>query len=95
MLTSPMYPPLRCKRTTIEPALSATVPVVPMNPTCPALVASVAGSAALLAAVVYLPAAHAPFATVSLGGRELLVSAALALVPLAALELAKALRRRR
>jgi Ca2+-transporting ATPase len=57
------------------------------------LIASVLGSAALVAVTVYLPLAHAPFATVSLGARELLVSAALALVPLLAIELAKAVRR--
>ncbi len=52
---------------------------------------STIGSAALVAAVVYLPLAHEPFATVSLGLREALVVAALAVAPLIAVETGKAL----
>jgi P-type Ca2+ transporter type 2C len=52
---------------------------------------SVAGSAAAIAAVVYLPLAHEPFATVSLGPAEALVVLALAITPLLAVETGKAL----
>jgi P-type Ca2+ transporter type 2C len=52
---------------------------------------SAAGSAALVAAVVYLPPAHEPFATVSLGLYETIVTVALALVPLVAVESGKVL----
>jgi calcium-translocating P-type ATPase len=52
---------------------------------------SAAGSTALVAAFVYLPLAHEPFATVSLGLSEALVVAALALAPLAFVESGKTL----
>lgn len=57
------------------------------------LLASVAGSAALVAAIVYLPVAHEPFATVSLGISEGLVVAALAIAPLLIVESGKGLAR--
>ena len=56
--------------------------------------ASVAGSVAVVAAAVFLPALHGAFATVTLDARESLLVLVLALVPLAAVELAKRLRRR-
>ncbi len=56
--------------------------------------ASVAGSVVVVAAAVFLPALHGAFATVSLDARESLLVLVLALVPLAAVELAKRLRRR-
>ena len=55
---------------------------------------STIGSAALVAAVVYLPLAHEPFATVSLGLREALVVAVLSVAPLIAVETGKTLVRR-
>ena len=55
---------------------------------------STTGSAALVAAVVYLPLAHEPFATVSLGLREALVVAVRSVAPLVAVETGKALVRR-
>jgi Ca2+-transporting ATPase len=58
------------------------------------LTTSVLGSAALVAAVLYVPFAHEPFATASLGFREVIVVVALALAPLAFIEVLKALRRR-
>jgi Ca2+-transporting ATPase len=59
------------------------------------LVWSVIGSTALIGAVVYLPWAHEPFATRSLGASEAIVSVALALVPLVIVEVGKALVARR
>jgi magnesium-transporting ATPase (P-type) len=59
------------------------------------LVSAVAGSAALVLAAVYAPRLGEPFATVALGPAEVGIVAALALVPFAAIELAKSLRRRR
>jgi calcium-translocating P-type ATPase len=56
---------------------------------------SVIGSTALIGAVVYLPWAHEPFATDSLGALEAIVSAALALVPLVVVEVGKGLVARR
>jgi P-type Ca2+ transporter type 2C len=56
---------------------------------------SAAGSAALVAAVIYLPLAHGPFATVSLSGPEASVTVVLAFVPLMLLELCKGLLARR
>jgi P-type Ca2+ transporter type 2C len=53
---------------------------------------SVAGSALVVAAVVYLPWAHAPFETHSLGPVAAVVVVALALVPVVVVELAKAIR---
>jgi Ca2+-transporting ATPase len=64
-------------------------------PRNPWLAASVAASAAFVAAVIYLPAAHNLFATVALGPGEALAVAALALVPATLAEAAKALARRR
>jgi len=58
------------------------------------LVASVTASAAVVAAVVYVPAAHDLFATVTLGPSEALATVALALVPVALAEAAKPLARR-
>jgi P-type Ca2+ transporter type 2C len=58
------------------------------------LVASAVASAAVVAAVIYLPAAHGLFASVALGASETLVVLGLALVPLALAEAAKALARR-
>ena len=60
-----------------------------------ALIASVLGSAALLAITIYLPPLHAPFGTEALGAVELAVVAALALLPTVLIEAVKALRRRR
>jgi Ca2+-transporting ATPase len=54
------------------------------------LVAGVVGSAVLVAAIVYLPFSHDVFATVALGRSEALTATALALVPLALVEAAKA-----
>jgi Ca2+-transporting ATPase len=59
------------------------------------LVASVAASVAALAAFVYVPAAHGAFSTKSLDGYELVMVVALALLPLVAVELAKAVTARR
>jgi Ca2+-transporting ATPase len=56
---------------------------------------SALSSAGLVIAIVYLPAAHDPFATVSLPVVEALVVAALAALPLFAVELAKLGGRRR
>ena len=53
------------------------------------LLGSTAGSAVVVAAVVYVPFAHHPFATVSLGVVEAVAAAALALVPLVVVEAAK------
>jgi len=50
---------------------------------------SVAGSVALVVAAVYLPAAHRPLATTSLGLAPALVASTLALAPLALVELVK------
>jgi Ca2+-transporting ATPase len=55
------------------------------------LVASVAASTAVVAAVIYLPAAHGLFATVALSASEALLVVGLALVPLVLAEAAKAL----
>jgi magnesium-transporting ATPase (P-type) len=52
---------------------------------------SVIGSATLVGAVVYLPWAHAPFSTHSLGGYEAIVCATLAVAPLLVVEVGKAL----
>jgi calcium-translocating P-type ATPase len=59
-------------------------------PRNPWLFWSVIGSAALVGAVVYLPWAHAPFSTHSLGGYEAIVCATLAVVPLLVVEVGKA-----
>jgi Ca2+-transporting ATPase len=59
------------------------------------LVASVAGSAAIVALAVYLPLAAGPVETVALGASEATVVALLALAPLVVVEAAKALARRR
>jgi Ca2+-transporting ATPase len=56
---------------------------------------SAGGSALLVAAVVYLPLAHEPFATEPLGLFEALVVSALAIAPLLAVEAGKAVVRRR
>ena len=56
---------------------------------------SVAASIGLVAGIVLLPQAHAPFATVSLEAWQALLVVAFALVPLVGLELLKATRRRR
>jgi hypothetical protein len=58
------------------------------------LVASTLGAAIFVAASIYLPPAHEPFATVSLGVWQAVLVAALALLPLVAVESLKALRRR-
>ena len=58
------------------------------------VVASTLGAAIFVAASIYLPAAHEPFATVDLGDWQALIVVALALLPLAVVELLKALRRR-
>ncbi len=58
------------------------------------LVLGVLASAAIVAAIVYVPFLNEPFATVQLGAVELAIAAGLALVPAAGVELAK-LRRRR
>jgi calcium-translocating P-type ATPase len=55
------------------------------------LLVSVVASAALVAAVIYLPVAHEPFQTVSLGLGATAVVVALGLAPFALVELAKAL----
>ena len=55
------------------------------------LVASVAASALVVAAVVYLPFSHDLFATVALGAGEVAVILVLALIPLLVVELLKAL----
>ncbi len=57
------------------------------------LSASVVVSALLVAALVYTPAAHEAFATVSLDGRLAAAVGALALVPFLGVELGKAVRR--
>ncbi len=62
-------------------------------PRNPWLLWSVAASAAVVAATVYLPATHEALATVALGPREALAAAALALVPFALVEAAKTVRR--
>jgi Ca2+-transporting ATPase len=59
------------------------------------LLSSVVASMAALVALVYLPAAHGAFSTRSLGGHEGLVVLVLALLPLMAIELAKAVAARR
>jgi Ca2+-transporting ATPase len=64
-------------------------------PRNPWLTWSTAASAALVAASVYVPWAHAAFATRSLAVFEALVAVALALLPLVAVETAKAVRARR
>jgi P-type Ca2+ transporter type 2C len=56
------------------------------------LLAATLGSAALVAAVVYLPAAHEPFRTVALDPALTGLVAALALTPFALVELTKTLR---
>ena len=56
---------------------------------------STIGSAALVVAAVYIPALQGPLATDALGPPEAAVTLALALVPFAALEVAKALARLR
>jgi P-type Ca2+ transporter type 2C len=59
------------------------------------LVWSVLLSATLVAALVYAPAAHGAFATVSLDALEAFVALGLALLPLLVLEIAKAVLGRR
>jgi Ca2+-transporting ATPase len=59
------------------------------------LVGSVAASAAVVAAVIYVPAAHDAVATVPLTLPQALVSGTLALVPVAVVEAAKAVTGRR
>jgi Ca2+-transporting ATPase len=59
---------------------------LPLNPW---LLAGVAASAAFLAAAVYLPQAHEPFATVSLGLWPALTAVALAALPALLVEIAK------
>ncbi|MGE5690237.1 MAG: cation-translocating P-type ATPase [Pseudomonadota bacterium] len=59
------------------------------------LVGSVLGSAVVVFAVVFAPATHAAFATEPLGGTELAVALALALLPALAVELAKGVMRTR
>ena len=61
----------------------------------PYLVTAVAGSVALLALAIYVPALHDPFGTVALDAAQLGVVAGFALVPLAAVEVGKAVLRRR
>jgi magnesium-transporting ATPase (P-type) len=63
-------------------------------PRNPLLLAAVAGSLLVLALVVYLPALHEAFGTVSLGPAAAAVVLALALAPAVAAEAAKAVRRR-
>lgn len=58
------------------------------------LIASAAASAAVVAAVVYVPAGHDLFTTVALGPSEALTVLGLALVPLVIAELAKGVARR-
>jgi P-type Ca2+ transporter type 2C len=55
---------------------------------------SVLASVAVVAVIVYLPAAHTVFETKSLGPVETLIAIALALLPLVGLELFKRVRRR-
>jgi P-type Ca2+ transporter type 2C len=64
------------------------------GPRNPVLVASVVLSAALVALVVYLPPVQGAFGTVSLDARQLTLVLALAVLPTALVELAKAVRRR-
>jgi Ca2+-transporting ATPase len=72
------------------------------SPTAPAwrlpanrwLTVSAVASALLIALIVYLPAAHEPFATTALGIAPAFAASVLALAPLVLVELAKALRRR-
>jgi Ca2+-transporting ATPase len=52
-------------------------------------------SALLVALMVYVPALHSPLATVSLGTADLGLTVALALLPFVAVELGKAVLRRR
>jgi calcium-translocating P-type ATPase len=59
-------------------------------PRNPWLVWSALGSAALVLALVYVPAAHEAFSTVALGAPELIVVLVLAAAPLVVLELGKA-----
>jgi len=58
-------------------------------PPNPWLLASVAASAAFLAAAVYLPQAHEPFATVSLGIWPALTAVVLAALPTLIVEITK------
>ncbi len=58
------------------------------------LVASVAGSLALVALALYLPALHGPLRTTSLSASQLVTVVALALAPAVAVEAAKAAARR-
>jgi Ca2+-transporting ATPase len=58
-------------------------------PANPWLNVSVAGSFVLVLAAIYLPAAHTPLATTSLGLAPALVAFILALAPLALVEIAK------
>jgi calcium-translocating P-type ATPase len=60
-----------------------------------ALVAGVLASAAVVALIIYVPALREPFGTASLGPAELGLVAVLAALPAAAVEAAKAVRRRR
>ena len=55
---------------------------------------SVLASVGVIAGVVFLPAARAPFATAPLGASAIAIVVVLSLVPLAAVELLKAYRRR-
>jgi Ca2+-transporting ATPase len=58
------------------------------------LAAAVLASAGIVAAIVYVPWLQAPFATTALGWDELALVVALAIVPAAGVELAKAIARR-
>lgn len=59
------------------------------------LLAAVSASALILAALVYLPQAHALFGTKALGSAELAAVGGFALLPSVLVETWKALRRRR
>jgi Ca2+-transporting ATPase len=76
-----------CTRSPAEPAWRA-----PRNP---ALLASVALSALVVALVIYAPAAHGAFGTVALDMPQLALVVTLAALPSLAVELAKAFLRRR
>ena len=65
------------------------------GPRNPSLVASVVLSSAFLASTIYVGPLHEVFATVSLGATELGIVLALSLLPAAAVELGKAVRRSR
>jgi magnesium-transporting ATPase (P-type) len=61
------------------------------SPANPLLLAGCCASAAIVAGLVYLPAAHSIAGTTALGGGQWALVAALALVPAALAELAKAI----